>query len=137
MTRLAHPVSLAAIAVMIANDHVWKASHPGWLTGKLSDVAGMIFFPLLLAALVGVRSHRGVVIAAIATAIVFALVKTCPPATELYRWTLGVLQWPFGLVHGVHRPIPVEAVTDPTDLVAIPFVAVAIWISACRPASAR
>jgi hypothetical protein len=37
---LLHPIALAAIAVLVANDHRWKASHPGWLTGKLSDVAG-------------------------------------------------------------------------------------------------
>src|SRR6185436_5470958 len=48
--RLLHPVVLASIALFVVNDHVFKPAHPGWLTGKLSDVAGLIFFPVLLAA---------------------------------------------------------------------------------------
>lgn len=45
-----HPVSLFALAVLILNDHLLKGASilPTWMTGKLSDVAGMIFFPLLL-----------------------------------------------------------------------------------------
>ena len=38
-----HPVALAALAVLVLNDHVWKARYPGWVTGKLSDVAVMGF----------------------------------------------------------------------------------------------
>ena len=47
-----HPVSLGALAILALNDHWLKGAglFPGWLTGKLSDVAGMIFFPLLLTA---------------------------------------------------------------------------------------
>ena len=40
-----HPVALAAIAVLVVNDHVLKSAYPGWLTGKLSDIAGLVFFP--------------------------------------------------------------------------------------------
>ncbi|MFZ5481657.1 MAG: hypothetical protein ACOZNI_33145 [Myxococcota bacterium] len=123
---LLHPVAIAAIVVLAANDHWGKAAYPGLVTGKLSDFAGLLFFPLLLQGLVELftrRVDRRVLVAsAIATAVVFALVKTTP-FVEVYRWGLGLLQAP---VRGAWRPVHVEQ--DPTDLVAIPMVAVAVWI---------
>lgn len=47
---LLNPCVLLAIAVLIVNDHVFKAAWPGWWTGKLSDFAGALFFPLLIQA---------------------------------------------------------------------------------------
>lgn len=51
--ELLHPAPLVAVIVLAVNDHLLKGSGlvPGWLTGKLSDVAGYFFFPLLLTAL--------------------------------------------------------------------------------------
>jgi len=47
-----HPIPLAALALLAVNDHVLKGA--GWLpaavTGKLSDAAGFVFFPLLCTA---------------------------------------------------------------------------------------
>jgi hypothetical protein len=73
---------------------------------------------------------------------VFALVKTVPAATDAYRHALGALQW---VVAGAPAggPVPVEAVTDPTDLVALPFIALSLFIAsraklrAWRPSSRR
>ncbi len=51
MTRpapLLHPVSLASMALLGLNDHVLKGLFPGLITGKLSDFAGLVFFPLVL-----------------------------------------------------------------------------------------
>ena len=45
MTR---PLAVIAVLSLFLNDHVFKYAWPGVVTGKLSDVAGMIFFPLLL-----------------------------------------------------------------------------------------
>ena len=43
------PVSrLLAIGLLVLNDHVLKDAFHNALTGKLSDFAGMAFFPLLL-----------------------------------------------------------------------------------------
>ena len=41
------------MGVLAVNDHVLKGAGlvPGWVTGKLSDLAGLFFFPLLLTAL--------------------------------------------------------------------------------------
>ena len=128
---LAHPVAIAAVALLALNDHVLKAACPGFVTGKLSDVAGMIFFPVLLACI----HRRAIVVACVATAIVFALVKTVPFANELYRVTWGAMQWPMRALDAwaAHRPTPgiarVVLVRDPSDLLAVPFVAVAWFIA--------
>lgn len=47
---LQHPLSLASIALLLLNDHVFKVFFPSWLTGKLSDFAGLFFFPFIVAA---------------------------------------------------------------------------------------
>ena len=53
LTALGHPLSLGAVALLLLNDHVLKQAFPSILTGKLSDFAGLFFFPFLLAVLVG------------------------------------------------------------------------------------
>src|SRR5687768_479091 len=105
---LLQPLALGAIAVLLLNDHVFKAVAPGSVTGKLSDVAGLIFFPLLLVAMAELAMAaagrwRGpdprVVGAAVAvTGIAFAAVKLLPGAELLYEQALGVAQWPIRLV---------------------------------------
>lgn len=135
---LLHPIALTAIATLIVNDHVLKVASPSWLTGKLSDVAGLMFFPLLVFALVRpfVREldRRGVVIAcAVVTGIAFTAIKVWAPATAACEWSLGALQWPLRL----DGPIaPVAITRDPTDLVALPSLLVAIWIGASRSSAA-
>lgn len=147
---LLHPVSLAAIALLVVNDHVLKAAWPGLVTGKLSDVAGMIFFPLLLAAVAqqvrpGLPLRRTVHVSAVLTALVFAAIKVWPLAGDAYRVGLAGLQWPFralwALVHGHGLPslAPVMLTRDATDLVAIPAVLIAVWLAhrPCYQARAR
>jgi hypothetical protein len=109
------------------NDHVWKAAYPGVVTGKLSDLAGLAFFPLLLQAAWEVArrrvsSRRALMVAAVVTGLVFTLVKTWPVATRAWAWALAVLQAP---VRG--GVFPGGAVTDPTDLVALPTLGLAVW----------
>ena len=48
--ELLDPVSLAGVLTLFVNDWVLKGRAPGWLTGKLSDFAGLLFFPLALTA---------------------------------------------------------------------------------------
>ena len=141
---LTHPVSLGAIALLVINDHVLKQLAPGVITGKLSDFAGLVFFPLLLAAAAEhARIRRGtqtVLVAALATAAVFAAIKVCAPAAEAYRVGLAALQWPFRAVRAVltgeamPRLARVAHVADRTDLVAL--VALAVPITLARRASA-
>jgi multisubunit Na+/H+ antiporter MnhF subunit len=150
---LLHPLALGSIALLVVNDHLLKARWPGLVTGKLSDVAGMIFFPLLVFVFVAVLARvvrrpamasRGALVGcALATAVVFALVKTWAPATAAFEIALGALRWPLSgaraLFDGATSP-PVSraaVVRDATDLVAIPFVALACAIGwrYARPAT--
>ena len=142
---LLRPAALLAIALLVINDHVLKARAPGLVTGKLSDIAGLVFFPLLLAAAaeqVGLRGGRAAVIgAAAATGIVFAAIKLWAPAGELYRMGLAALQWPFHAVAAVLRDgaLPalgrVRLVQDPTDLIALPALLVPIALARAESAS--
>ena len=40
---LLHPVALLALVLVIFNDRVLKVRYPSEFTGKLSDVAGLVF----------------------------------------------------------------------------------------------
>lgn len=130
---LLHPVPIAAIGVLLVNDHWAKATFDNAITGKISDVAGLVFFPLLLQSLVEIsapRPSRRVLLGCIvATAVVFALVKTWAPAGEVYRWGLGLLQAP---IRGAIRPVML--VRDATDLLALPALAIAWWVGRRRSA---
>ena len=139
--RLLQPLALGAIAVLLLNDHVFKAVAPGLVTGKLSDVAGLVFFPLLLVAVAELALARAgrwrgpdvrlVTVAVAATGIGFAAVKLLPGAETLYEQVLGIAQWPVRLLAGLipgggaaGGPVPVDLTRDPTDLVAL----AALWI---------
>ena len=92
-----HPVTVLALVLWWANDHVFKRAWPGWVTGKLSDVCGVWVVAAVVAAALGlVRIGVGITVAA------FAVVKTLPGAALLVAPLLG----------GVTR-------RDPTDLVAL------------------
>ncbi|MDI6102444.1 hypothetical protein QLQ12_27875 [Actinoplanes sp. NEAU-A12] len=116
---LGHPVTMAALALLIVNDHVLKNTHPGWVTGKLSDAAGMVLAPPLLAALAGLIAPRLPFRRLAAGSIVtvglgFGFVKASWYGAELASalWSLGT-------------PSLIRA--DPTDLLAWPFLGVAWW----------
>lgn len=109
---LVHPIPLAAVMILILNDHVWKGGHalPAWLTGKISDVAGLFFFPVLLTVIVehGLRSRGSAVsrrwiawLTVLLTGAVFAALKSVPALAALASAVFG--------------PI----VCDPTDLLAL------------------
>jgi len=42
----AHPLALAAAALILLNDFVLRGHAPGWLTGKLSDVGWLVVAPV-------------------------------------------------------------------------------------------
>ena len=50
MHALVQPLTLASVALLLLNDHILKWLIPSWLTGKLSDFAGLFFFPYLVLA---------------------------------------------------------------------------------------
>ncbi len=129
LSNLTHPVVILSIAVLAVNDHVLKQAVPSWVTGKASDVAGLVFFPLLLAALAEwglprVAPARVLAGAIVATGAAFAAVQLVPAAADAYSVGLGALQYPAAPTAGLRR---VAVTPDATDLLALPAAAVAWW----------
>jgi hypothetical protein len=132
-----HPITLLAVVVLIVNDWILKphwhdASRLGDLvTGKLSDLSGLVFAPVVLTAAIGLvlavaarlgakvdpyLTQRRLVLSIAATGIVFAAVKISPDAAEFLAHALSHL--------GRHASIYL----DRTDLLCLPALAVAYWI---------
>lgn len=116
---LSSPGSVLACTLLVLNDHVLKQAWPGLVTGKLSDVAGLVFAPLLLAfPLAAVRVRRPPAIAVAATGLGFVLTKSSETGASVASdvWSL--------------TGIPTTIRADPTDLVALPALGLAWWIHA-------
>lgn len=126
---LLHPVTLAALVVWIANDHWGKRVHGGFVTGKLSDVACLIVVPVLALAVVELWRPAGwrVRAACVAvTGLVMIAINLFDSAAWLYRYGLGVVQWPLRVVMTGELPAirPVQLTMDPTDLATLPALLV-------------
>jgi hypothetical protein len=145
--ELLHPVMLLAVSTLIVNDHVLKPLWPGVLTGKLSDFAGLVFFPALLQALweIGrvwsgrqcVHSSSVLWRCALLTAAVFAFTKLSSPGAALYRVGLGAIRsLPGAALDLVHGEAPRWALArftqDPSDAVALPAVLVGLFLFRAR-----
>lgn len=48
---LQSPLFLLGLVILIVNDHVWKYSFPGPITGILSDISGLFIFPIFWGAI--------------------------------------------------------------------------------------
>jgi hypothetical protein len=128
-----HPVALAAVVLLLLNDWVLKPRFRGsFVTGKLSDVAGLVFAPVMLSAAIGMvlwlanklgarvdpllgttLTHRRLVLCCAATALGFALVKLYPPVGDIVARMIG---------HGA------SFYPDWTDVLCTPCVLIAYWI---------
>ena len=125
LRALASPVAVVSLVLLVLNDHLLKQAWPGAVTGKLSDVAGLVVAPLLLTvglAAVGVR--RPCPWACGLTAAGFAAVKLSPAVAAVVSgwWSL--------------TGFPTVMRADPTDLLALPAVGVA-WLVHRRVARQR
>ena len=109
----AHPLWLAMVALLVANNFAFKGGDvlPGLLTGKLSDVAGLIVFPTVLAALFAVRTRRGLLVAFLATGATFALINVSPGAAAAFDGLLAL------------TPVHFSTTVDPSDLLTLPALA--------------
>ena len=81
---LLHPIFLSALVLLVVNDHWLKGAGilPSWLTGKLSDFAGLIVAPVVLVSLLRLKSQRARLTAHAAIAIVFALTEISQPIAD-------------------------------------------------------
>jgi len=133
LAALGHPLTLACIGLLLVNDHILKRLYPSALTGKLSDLAGLFFFPFLLTALFGLagsavsrlpaRSPRIASAARITpgqppisayllTGVLFSAIKVHPQFNLAVN---GLLRLASGL--------PIWIALDPTDLIALVVLA--------------
>jgi hypothetical protein len=125
-----HPVTLGALAVLVVNDWVLKPRWPSAITGKLSDVSGLVAAPLVLTALVGLvllaarklgahiephLTQRRLVLAIAATGGVFAAIKLSARAAGWFADAISVVR-------------PASVALDRTDLWCLPALAIAYWI---------
>jgi hypothetical protein len=110
---LLHPLWLTALMVLVLNDHLFKGAAilPGALTGKLSDVVGMLVAPALLAAMLRLSSRRALMVAHLATGLVFAAINLSAVAARGFEAMTAL------------TPLPWAIVVDPTDLIALPVLA--------------
>jgi len=115
---LGAPVSLAALGLLVLNDHVLKAAAPGLVTGKLSDVAGLVVAPPLLAVgLALLRLPRPAAVSLVATGVGFTLAKTTEWGVDTVNTVWSLAGWPTHILR------------DPTDLVALPALLLAGWVA--------
>lgn len=117
-----HPLWWTSLIVLVVNDHFLKGADllPGWVTGKLSDFAGLVVAPVCLVALLRLRRTWPRAAAFAVVALTFSaiqlsgsLASTVEAAVHSIGWTCRI--WP-----------------DPTDLIALPVLFVAWRISTPR-----
>jgi hypothetical protein len=132
LRAMSHPVVVGAVALLIANDHLLKSSSPSWITGKLSDVAGVVFFPILAAALLELVTRNRIntritlAISIAITGVLFAGLQLSSAVGAGYELAMGLLQWPFRLFADPSAQlVGVQITPDPTDLFALPAMLMA------------
>jgi hypothetical protein len=108
-----HPWTIGAIVVLLLNDQYLKYAYTSWVTGKLSDFAGLIFFPILLEPLVHSRKWS-----VLLTGMGFASVKMTTMGNMLYN---QIYQQFFDLL-GWGTQVPL--VMDASDCIAL----LALWV---------
>ena len=99
--KLFSPYFLLALLLLLLNDHFLKAAYPGFLSGKLSDFAGLFIFPYFFAALF----PQGVKAIYWLSAIGFIWWKSAFATGFIYWWSVHIF--------------PIGRVVDSTDLIAL------------------
>jgi hypothetical protein len=109
------PTFWVALALLALNDHVLKGAGvlPPELTGKLSDFAGLVVAPVVVAGVVGARSRRTRGLCLLAVGVGFSAINLFPFFAQ-----------------AVERAIPWRITVDPTDLMALPALGAAWWLMA-------
>lgn len=113
---------LLALAAWAVNDQVAKFRWPGVVTGKASDVLGVLVLPLLIASVISLvigRASRRMArlvgeLSSVVVALGFAAVKLSQPLADAVGavWTVV---------------LPSSLLADRTDLIALLAAPVAVW----------
>ena len=126
-----HPLTLVCVGLLVINDWVLKPRFHGFVTGKLSDLAGLAFAPVILSAAIGLVLHaaaslgarvdpslsrRRLLLCILATAIGFTIVKLSPAASQGAAQLLA------------HLGRDASIYLDPSDLFCLPALGIAYAI---------
>jgi hypothetical protein len=147
---LLHPIAPFSLLVLLVNDHWLKHTHPGMLSGKLSDFATMLLLPVLLHALFELGyafskghapppllSNRALLASIALSGLVFGLPEVWKPAETAYCYGMAALRWPFRAIaalltgHALPEYRRCAATADLSDLLALSSAYVA-WRIAHR-----
>ena len=117
-----HPFFLSSLTILLINDLILKSHYPGWLTGKLSDFAGLVVLVFLLCSLRGRDrvTREYVLLVHILLGLSFALLKVLP----IDVW-LSSLSYRTGIPGGI-------IVKDVSDLLALAVLPVCYWLFSRR-----
>ena len=125
-SALMHPATVAAVAVLLLNDVVFKSMWPdSWVTGKLSDLAWVVFASPLLAFLLSflagrsIRGRRAAFLASyVALPLLYVAFNTFEPVHDAILRGLSIAS-------GGTAGSPL----DVTDSLVIPFgLGIALWV---------
>jgi hypothetical protein len=127
---LLRPVPLVALGLLAVNDHLLKREFGNAVTGKLSDIAGLVFVPLLAVAVVELlraaghfewrASTRTLGACVVSVGLIFTAAKVSPMMAHLFGDILGAVRFP---VRGELDRVTITH--DVSDLVALPALAIA------------
>ena len=130
-SALTHPATVAALVLLLLNDGLFKSLWPdSWVTGKLSDLAWVVFASPLLAFVLSLFLGRrlfgrrmAIITAYVGLPALYAAFNTFEPIHDRILWGLS-------LVTGGTAGSPL----DPTDSLVIPFgLGIAVWVWRRRP----
>ncbi len=125
LARLAHPAVLAALGLLLLNDHLLRRWWPSWWTGKVGDLAWLLIAPFALAAVLAwllplrepARERWTFPLALGLVGVGFTVLKVSPALMDLAMRISSA---------ALHTPLTLRA--DPTDLLALPALVLAAWL---------
>jgi hypothetical protein len=115
---LRSPIFLVSLFVLIANDHWWKYEYSSWLTGKLSDFAGLFVFAHYIVSFIHPkwRTSKILISVHIGIAFMFTIWKVAP-VQSLLESMYGSLVLPLPTI-----------TSDVTDLIALTSLVISFLI---------
>jgi hypothetical protein len=110
---LLHPLFVGSLTLLLLNDFYLKYVYPGFLTGKLSDFAGLIVLPVFCRVLFPGISRK-ILLVAVAT---------------FFAWFKSPLSQPAINFINLYTPWPLHRVVDYSDLLALSVLPLATSLS--------